>query len=105
MLLDPCASRELARAALGEHLKFMLNIISVGSLSFARRFLPPWSVEETEPCCIVSDANGHALAYAGTALGVGAASPSITAKVKARICSPATTPGASPPTWPSCRSC
>jgi hypothetical protein len=28
-----------------------------------RRFPPPWSVEETEPCFIVRDANGHALAY------------------------------------------
>jgi hypothetical protein len=29
----------------------------------ARRFPPPWSVEETEACFIVRDANGHALAY------------------------------------------
>jgi hypothetical protein len=28
-----------------------------------RRFLPPWSVEETAPCFIVRDANGQALAY------------------------------------------
>jgi hypothetical protein len=26
-------------------------------------FLPPWSVEETDACFIVRDANGHALAY------------------------------------------
>jgi hypothetical protein len=36
----------------------------------ARRFPPPWSVEEPDPklgrqwCYIVRDANGHALAYA-----------------------------------------
>ena len=29
----------------------------------ARRFPPPWSVEETEACFIVRDADGHALAY------------------------------------------
>jgi hypothetical protein len=29
----------------------------------ARRFLPPWSVEETDACFIVRDANGQALAY------------------------------------------
>jgi hypothetical protein len=30
-----------------------------------RRFPPPWSVEETKPCFIVRDHNGHAtLAYA-----------------------------------------
>jgi hypothetical protein len=29
----------------------------------ARRFPPPWSVEETEVCYIVRDANGQALAY------------------------------------------
>ena len=28
-----------------------------------RRFPPPWSVEERPACFIVSDANGHALAY------------------------------------------
>ena len=28
-----------------------------------RRFPPPWSVEETDACFIVSDANGQALAY------------------------------------------
>ena len=28
-----------------------------------RRFPPPWSVEETEACFIVRDANGQALAY------------------------------------------
>jgi hypothetical protein len=28
----------------------------------ARRFTPPWSVEETEVCYIVRDANGQALA-------------------------------------------
>jgi hypothetical protein len=28
-----------------------------------RRFPPPWSVEETDACFIVRDADGHALAY------------------------------------------
>ena len=28
-----------------------------------RRFLPPWSVEETAPCFIVRDANEQALAF------------------------------------------
>ena len=28
-----------------------------------RRFPPPWSVEETDACFIVCDANGQALAY------------------------------------------
>ena len=28
-----------------------------------RRFPPPWSVEETDACFIVRDANGEALAY------------------------------------------
>jgi hypothetical protein len=28
-----------------------------------RRFPPPWSVEETDACFIVRDANGLALAY------------------------------------------
>jgi hypothetical protein len=32
-------------------------------LSAARRFPPPWSVEETDPCFIVRDRNGQALAY------------------------------------------
>ena len=29
----------------------------------ARRFPPPWTVEETDACFIVRDANGQALAY------------------------------------------
>jgi len=29
-----------------------------------RRFPPPWSVEETDACFIVSDGKGQALAYA-----------------------------------------
>ena len=29
----------------------------------ARRFPPPWSVEETDACFIVRDGNGQALAY------------------------------------------
>ena len=37
---------------------------AAGALSLpARRFPPPWSVEETEACFIVRDANGQALAY------------------------------------------
>ena len=31
------------------------------SIPSARRFPPPWSVEETAPCFIVRDANGQAL--------------------------------------------
>jgi hypothetical protein len=30
----------------------------------ARRFPPPWTVEETAPCFIVRDHNGQALAFA-----------------------------------------
>ena len=33
------------------------------SLQMARRFPPPWSVEETDACFIVKDHNGQALAY------------------------------------------
>jgi hypothetical protein len=29
----------------------------------ARRFPPPWSVEETDACFIVRDANGQAMAF------------------------------------------
>ena len=35
----------------------------VSSLMAARRFPPPWSVEETDACFIVRDKNRHALAY------------------------------------------
>jgi hypothetical protein len=31
--------------------------------STSRRFPPPWSVEGTDACFIVRDANGQALAY------------------------------------------
>ena len=34
-----------------------------GLVADARRFPPPWSVEEAEACFIVRDANGQALAY------------------------------------------
>ena len=34
------------------------------SMPSARRFPPPWSVEETAPCFIARDANGQALAFA-----------------------------------------
>ena len=33
------------------------------SMPSARRFPPPWSVEETAPCFIVRDANKQALAF------------------------------------------
>ena len=33
------------------------------SMPCARRFPPPWTVEETDACFIVRDANGQALAY------------------------------------------
>lgn len=33
------------------------------NMSPQRRFPPPWSVDETEPCFIVRDANRQALAY------------------------------------------
>ena len=33
------------------------------SMPSARRFSPPWSVEETAPCFIARDANGQALAF------------------------------------------
>jgi hypothetical protein len=29
----------------------------------ARRFPPPWTIDETDPCFIVRDQNGQALAY------------------------------------------
>jgi hypothetical protein len=32
-------------------------------MSTSRRFPPPWSVEETDACFIVRDANRQALAY------------------------------------------
>ena len=32
-------------------------------MTSSRRFPPPWTVEETDACFIVRDANGHALAY------------------------------------------
>jgi DNA-binding LacI/PurR family transcriptional regulator len=32
-------------------------------LMHARRFPPPWSVEELEACFVVRDANGQALSY------------------------------------------
>jgi hypothetical protein len=37
---------------------------NLGDLALmSRRFPPPWSVEETDACFIVRDADGHALAY------------------------------------------
>jgi hypothetical protein len=65
-------------------------------LSFARRFPPPWTAEETDACFIVRDANGHALAYVYSEEEPGGA--------RRPSCSPATRPGASPRTSPSCRS-
>jgi hypothetical protein len=32
-------------------------------MSAARRFPPPWSVDETDACFIVRDANGQAVDY------------------------------------------
>ena len=34
-----------------------------GLALMSRRFPPPWTVEETDACFIVRDANGQALAY------------------------------------------
>ena len=28
-------------------------------MNVARRFPPPWTVDETDPCVIVKDRNGH----------------------------------------------
>ena len=62
-----------------------------------RRFPPPWTVEETDACLIVRDANGQALAYVYFEEEPGRrAAPSY---------SPVMRLGASPPTSPSCRSC
>ena len=50
---------------IAEHLKLVLSIID-RQLQLSppeRRFPPPWSVEETDACYIVRDANGQALAY------------------------------------------
>ena len=61
-----------------------------------RRFQPPWIAEETDACFIVRDASRQALAYVYfEEEPADALQPS---------CSPATRPGASPPTSPSCRS-
>jgi hypothetical protein len=61
----------------------------------ARRFPPPWSVDDPDiklgqTCFIVRDADGHALAYVYD---------------RQRTCLPVTRSGASPPTSLSCRSC
>ena len=70
-----------------------------------RRFPPPWSVEEADAkldrrCFIVRDANGQALACVYFE-----DEPGTTGGARRRTSSPATRPGASPPTSPSCRSC
>jgi hypothetical protein len=47
-------------------LKLVLNVIDRQQERWAlpaRRFPPPWSVEETDACYIVRDANGQALTY------------------------------------------
>jgi hypothetical protein len=38
-------------------------VLTILHVTSARRFPPPWSVEETDACFIVRDANGQALAY------------------------------------------
>jgi hypothetical protein len=37
--------------------------MSTGNLHLARRFPPPWSVEEMGACFVVRDHNGQQLAY------------------------------------------
>ena len=66
------------------------------------RFPPPWSVEEPDPkldqrCFIVRDANGQSLAYVYFELNRGDS--------RLPVCSRATRPIASPPMWPTYRSC
>ena len=41
----------------------LLNSPSVLRTMNARRFPPPWSIEERRACFIVKDGNGQALAY------------------------------------------
>ena len=36
---------------------------ALNTMAPARRFPPPWSVEETDACFIVKDQAGHSLAY------------------------------------------
>jgi hypothetical protein len=43
------------------------DVQSCHRLMLERGFPPPWSVEETEPCFIVRDADGHALKPASLA--------------------------------------
>jgi hypothetical protein len=62
-----------------------------------RRFPPPWSVEETDACYIVRDANGQALAYVYFEEEPG--------RLAAAHLSPATRRGGSLSTSPSCRGC
>jgi hypothetical protein len=40
-----------------------MHLYYIGGMPERRRFPPPWSFEETEPCFIVRDANREALAY------------------------------------------
>jgi hypothetical protein len=68
----------------------------------ARRFPPPWSVEEPDPkldrsCFIVRDTNGQALAYVYF--------EDEPAGARRRTSSPATRPGGSPPTSPELSDC
>ena len=60
-----------------------------------RHFPPRWSVEETDACFIVRDANGRALAYVYFEEEPGGG--------RRPSSSPATRRGASPPTSPGCR--
>jgi hypothetical protein len=51
--VGPHSGRRRATPSLGK----------TGSMPSARRFPPPWSVEETDACFIVRDGNRQALAY------------------------------------------
>ena len=58
----PADREQRQRAAIiGEWLKTEARYL--GLVTEPRRFPPPWSVEETDACFIVRDANGQALAY------------------------------------------
>jgi hypothetical protein len=65
----------------------------------ARRFPPPWDIEEANASCfIIKDDNGQELAYGYFEQDPGR-------RTAANSLIRATKLGASPPTSPSCRSC